>query len=132
MSDGQSSAPSSQQHWVPRKGALSCLRRCTVSVDRAGWLGCAGRQQQRGGERTASAVLGNSAAAVTVEPHRNAFVYRKVKLVIFLSLWHISKEKLLYVSTTSGVLIAAIRRMRGKEIPFALLSHPLRFFFSLH
>lgn len=108
------------------KSALSYLRSCTVSVDRAG------RQQHRGGEWTASAVPGNSAAAVTVEPHRNAFVSRKVKLVIFLSLWHISRKKLVYVSTTSGVLIAAIRRMRGKEIPFALLSHPLRFFFSLH
>ena len=31
--------------------------------------GCAGSWQWRGGEHTTSAVLGNSAAAVTVEPH---------------------------------------------------------------
>lgn len=106
---------SSQQHWVPRKGALSCLRRCAVSVGRASWPGCAGSWQWRGGEHTTSAVLGNSAAAVTVEPHWNVFVYRKVKLVIFLSLWHLSREKLLCVSTTSGVLIAASRRLRREE-----------------
>lgn len=40
-----------------------------MSVGRASWPGCAGSWQWRGGEHTTSAVLGNSAAAVTVEPH---------------------------------------------------------------
>lgn len=114
LSDGQCSAPSS----IGSQGKVHSAaweRWCAVSVGRASWPGCAGSWQWRGGEHTTSAVLGNSAAAVTVEPHWNVFVYRKVKLVIFLSLWHVSREKLLCVSTASGVLIAASRRLRREE-----------------
>lgn len=97
-----------------------------------GQLGCTGSVQQRGREPLMSALPDDSAAAaLTAEPRWNVFMLQERHIYNFPELLaHFQEEIVLCVSCSWSqyVVVAAIKRIGGKEIPFALLPHALRFF----